>query len=150
MGRGARKRIAEAGRAQAGPTRARATGPANTIGARAAGRRAGMGRAGMAGKARQARRDPARSPGARRPAPPLALFLALAGCGGAASPSTPLFGAYFPSWLICGAIGVLGSAASRALFIRLGIDEGLPLRSLVYICLALLIAFATAIALYGR
>lgn len=81
---------------------------------------------------------------------PLLLGLALAGCGAPASPSLPLFGAYFPSWLICGAIGVLGALAGRVLFIRLGVDEGLPLRSLVYICLALLIAFAAALLIYGR
>ena len=81
---------------------------------------------------------------------PLLLLLILAGCGVPASPSLPLFGAYFPSWLICGGIGVLGALVGRAAFIRLGVDEGLPLRSLVYICLALLIAFAAAIAIYGR
>lgn len=81
---------------------------------------------------------------------PLLLGLALAGCGAPASPSLPLFGAYFPSWLICGAIGVLGALAGRVLFIRLGVDEGLPLRSLVYICLALLVAFAAALLIYGR
>lgn len=81
---------------------------------------------------------------------PLLMGLALAGCGAPASPSLPLFGAYFPSWLICGAIGVLGALAGRVLFIRLGVDEGLPLRSLVYICLALLVAFAAALLIYGR
>lgn len=81
---------------------------------------------------------------------PFLLGLGLAGCGGPASPSLPLFGAYFPSWLICGAIGVLGALAGRVLFIRLGVDEGLPLRSLVYICLALLVAFVAALLIYGR
>lgn len=101
-----------------------------------------MGSAGMArSRKRLARNGMARG---------LPLLLALTGCGAPASPALPLFGAYFPSWLICGAIGVAGALVGRVLFIRLGVDEGLPLRSLVYICLALLVAFAAALLIYGR
>lgn len=80
----------------------------------------------------------------------LPLALALIGCGGPASPSLPLFGAYFPSWLACAGLGVLGAILGRAVFIRLGIDGGLPFRLAVYVCLGLLIAFAAALAIYGR
>lgn len=75
---------------------------------------------------------------------------AVSACDAPLSPSVPLFGAYFPSWLICGGLGVVGAVLGRVLFIRLGIDDGLPFRTLVYICLALLIAFAAAAAMYGR
>lgn len=88
---------------------------------------------------------------ARRPiriAPGLAL--ALAGCGAPASPSLPLFGAYFPSWLICAGLGVLGGVLGRVIFIALGIDDRLPLRLWVYISLGLLVAFAAGLVIYGR
>ena len=82
---------------------------------------------------------------------PLApLFLGLQGCGFAASPSLPFYGAYFPSWLLCAALGVLGYVLSAMLLIRLGIDEGIPMRTLVYIALACLIGFAVAAMAFGR
>ncbi len=62
----------------------------------------------------------------------------------------PFYGAYFPSWLICAAVGILGSVLVRMLLIRLGIDEGIPFRTLVYISLACLIAFVLAATLFGR
>lgn len=78
------------------------------------------------------------------------LALGLGGCDAPASPSVPLFGTYFPSWLICAGIGVLGALLGRVIFIRLGIDDGLPLRLLVYVCLGLLVAFGASVAFYGR
>ena len=58
--------------------------------------------------------------------------LSLGGCSGPMSPSVPLFGAYFPSWLICTAAGVIGAVLVRVLFIRIGLDAQLPLRLLLY------------------
>ncbi|CAA0125382.1 Uncharacterised protein [Halioglobus japonicus] len=78
------------------------------------------------------------------------VLCGLQGCGYAASPSLPFYGAYFPSWLLCAALGVLGSVLVRALLIRLGVDDGIPLRTLVYISLAFLIAFAAAAIVFGR
>lgn len=74
----------------------------------------------------------------------------LAGCTGQTSPSVPLFGAYFPSWLICVVAGVVGAVAVRGLFVRLGIDDVLPWRLLVYTCLAAAIGFVLALTIYGR
>ncbi|RKT47346.1 YtcA family lipoprotein [Thiocapsa rosea] len=87
---------------------------------------------------------------ARRLALPAPLLLGLQGCGYTASPSLPFYGAYFPYWLFCAALGVLGSVLVRTLLIRLGIDEGMPFRTLVYIALACLIAFAVAATVFGR
>jgi len=78
------------------------------------------------------------------------LMLGLQGCDFTASPSLPFYGAYFPFWLVCAAIGVLGSVLVRMLLIRLGIDEGIPFRTLVYISLACLIAFSLAASAFGR
>ena len=61
-----------------------------------------------------------------------------------------LFGAYFPFWLICLAVGVVGAAVVRLAFIQLGIDEVLPVRLLVYVALGVLIAFTLAMTAYGR
>ncbi|QIB36367.1 hypothetical protein G3A50_18970 [Ancylobacter pratisalsi] len=74
----------------------------------------------------------------------------LGGCTRHASPSLPLFGAYFPFWLFCAAAGVIGALAIRALFIPLGVDDALPWRLVVYTCLAAVIGFSLALLVYGR
>ncbi len=66
------------------------------------------------------------------------------------SPSLPLFGAYFPSWLVCAGVGVLGAAVIRVVFIRFGMDEILPWRLLVYTCLAIIIGLAMSLVVFGR
>ncbi|WP_244407734.1 YtcA family lipoprotein [Roseomonas fluvialis] len=66
------------------------------------------------------------------------------------SPSLPLFGAYFPFWLVCVGVGVVGAVALRVAFIRFGIDEVLPLRLLVYVCCAATIGLVIALTVYGR
>ncbi|MFC7553729.1 YtcA family lipoprotein [Pseudoroseomonas wenyumeiae] len=76
--------------------------------------------------------------------------LSLAGCDAPLSPAVPFLGAYFPFWLICAATGVLGAVVLRVIFVKIGIDEHLPLRLLVYACLAAIMGLALALALYGR
>jgi len=63
--------------------------------------------------------------------------VALAGCGaGGGAPSVPVFGSFFPAWVICAVGGVLVAVALRALLVALRIDEHLPAPPLVYLCLA--------------
>lgn len=81
--------------------------------------------------------------------PPLLLF-GLGGCARESAPSLPLMGSYFPAWLVCGLLGVVASVVARIVFIRLGIDELLPLRLLVYVCLALAVAFALSLTFFAR
>ncbi|MBK5939966.1 YtcA family lipoprotein [Halochromatium roseum] len=66
------------------------------------------------------------------------------------SPELPFYGAYFPSWLISATLGILGSVLVRSLLIRLGVDQGMPLRTLVYIALACSIALAISAKVFGR
>ncbi len=74
----------------------------------------------------------------------------LAGCTPKASPSVPLFGAFFPSWLLCALIGIIGSVVVRAIFIRTGMDDQLAWRSIVYVSIAATIAFGVSLFVYGR
>ncbi|MBY3537552.1 hypothetical protein HFN68_32425 [Rhizobium laguerreae] len=74
----------------------------------------------------------------------------LTGCTPKASPSVPLFGAFFPSWLLCAVIGIIGSVILRAIFIRSGMDDQLPWRSIVYVSIAATIAFGVSLFVYGR
>lgn len=85
----------------------------------------------------------------RARAAPLVAIVA-SGCAEVRAPSIPLFGAYFPAWLACVTIGILGAVLLRVVFVLVGIDDRLPLRLLVYVCLAAAIAFATSLAFFGR
>ena len=74
------------------------------------------------------------------------LMLGVGGC----APSLPLFGAYFPSWLLCAVIGISGALAIRVVLVRVGIDDALPLRLLAYVSLASAIACSVALLAYGQ
>ncbi|WP_018391316.1 YtcA family lipoprotein [Ancylobacter sp. FA202] len=76
--------------------------------------------------------------------------LPLAGCIPAGAPAISLFGAYFPSWLLCALIGILGAVLVRLVFIRVGIDDALPVRLPVYVCIAAAIGFAVSLLGFGR
>lgn len=65
-------------------------------------------------------------------------LLALSACvASPAAPAIPIFGSYFPAWLICTALGIVTTIAARLVLVWTGIDEHLPLPLLVYVCLVL-------------
>ena len=67
------------------------------------------------------------------------LVVGLAGCQRApAAPAFDVFGSYFPAWIVCALAGLVAALVSRAVFIRIGIDEHLPVRLLVYLSLTVL------------
>lgn len=71
----------------------------------------------------------------------------MAGCSYA--PSVYAFGSYFPSWLLCAAIGIIGAVLVRVIFIRLQIDDFLPFRLLGYITVAVIIAISTSLVFFA-
>jgi len=73
--------------------------------------------------------------------PPLALLamaLALGGCAVQGAPSYTLFGAYFPAWMFCAAIGLLGAIVARAFFEVSGLAYVLPFQ--LFVCAAIGVA----------
>lgn len=76
------------------------------------------------------------------------MVTALAGCGSARAPSFYLAGSYFPAWLLCAVAGIAGAILVRVIFVRISLDEILPLRSLVYTCIAVLVAMILGLALF--
>ncbi|MCO5077518.1 MAG: hypothetical protein M9937_17775 [Chelatococcus sp.] len=46
--------------------------------------------------------------------------------------------------------GILGAVILRVVFVQIGVDDVLPWRLLVYVCLALAIAFAFSRFVFGR
>ena len=77
-----------------------------------------------------------------------ALYLAVAlstlnGCATRGAPSFALFGAFFPAWMFCAALGILASIAARSIFVFSGLANVLPYQLFVCtaigVCLALLV-----------
>lgn len=88
-----------------------------------------------------------------RPAAQAGLLAAtglLTGCAPAGAPSIPFFGAYFPSWLACALVGILGAVAIRFALIRAGIDDAMPVRLPIYVSIAAAIGFLVSILGFGR
>ena len=70
------------------------------------------------------------------------VCLGLSACDLRGAPSYSIFGAFFPAWLLCAGIGLVGSVVLRVLVIAIGFEEALPWPLLVYL------AFATGVTLW--
>ena len=71
--------------------------------------------------------------------------LLMAGC----DPLINIEGAYFPSWLVSGISGVFGTILLHILFLKMGVDEHLWPRPLVYFSCFVLLTFTTWLVLYA-
>jgi YtcA family len=72
--------------------------------------------------------------------------LALGGCSTGA-PSFVLFGAYFPAWMLCGALGIIGAGVARAGFVASGLSDVLPFQ--LFVCSAVGVIVALFVWLIG-
>jgi YtcA-like protein len=63
-------------------------------------------------------------------------------------PQINIIGSFFPSWMLCAAIGILLTLAARRLLIRAGLDPFLGPRALVYPSLAILVTLVLWVALF--
>jgi len=68
---------------------------------------------------------------------PLAAMILLTGCRGA--PSINLVGSFFPAWMLCVGLGVIGVLLLRRVFVRTEIEAHLGVVPLVYFCLWVLL-----------
>src|SRR5262249_36729932 len=63
-------------------------------------------------------------------------------------PQINVVGSFFPSWMLCAAIGIVVAVVARWLFLRLGVDPYLGPRALVYPSLAILVTLVLWVALF--
>ena len=68
---------------------------------------------------------------------PLTAVILLSGCQ--AAPSINLVGSFFPSWMLCVALGVIGVLVLRRVFVRTEIEPHLGPVAVVYFCLWVLL-----------
>jgi hypothetical protein len=66
-------------------------------------------------------------------------ILLLTGCSRA--PSFNILGSFFPSWILCGVIGILLAVVVRLYFVRIKLEAQLTPLILVYPCLAAFFTF---------
>jgi hypothetical protein len=87
-----------------------------------------------------------------RRTPVFAAAVLATGAAQAADPAAPsivVFGSYFPAWILCAVVGVLGAVIARFILARLGVDEFLPLRLAVYLCLAIVFGLGLWLIAYA-
>ncbi|HMK91306.1 MAG TPA: YtcA family lipoprotein [Methylocystis sp.] len=75
--------------------------------------------------------------------------VALGGCASRGAPSYPIVGAFFPGWMLCAVIGIVGALAARGLFVATGLDRVLPFQLFVCSSLGVIIAGLTWILWFG-
>jgi hypothetical protein len=61
-----------------------------------------------------------------------------------------LFGAFFPAWLLCGAIGIVGAAIARVAFVSSGLSNVLPYQLAVCTAIGLVTAVLFWLVAFGR
>jgi len=63
-------------------------------------------------------------------------------------PQINVIGSFFPSWMLCAAIGIVIAVIARQVFLRVGVDPYVGPRALVYPSLAILVTLALWVALF--
>ena len=62
-------------------------------------------------------------------------------------PRISIVGSFFPSWILCGLLGIAAAFLARQLLVRLGIDPYVGPRFLFYLSLAILVTLVLWVAL---
>lgn len=73
----------------------------------------------------------------------------LSGCSLNVVPSFPIFGAYFPAWMICALAGVFAAVGARVFCVYVGVDSFLSFRLFTYVSLGVLAALAVRLLVFG-
>ncbi len=76
-------------------------------------------------------------------------ILYLAGCSGTGAPSFEAFGAFFPAWMVCGAVGIVGAVVARAVLVRARLAAVIPYPLLVCTAVGIIAAVLFWLPLFG-
>ncbi len=63
-------------------------------------------------------------------------------------PQINIIGSFFPSWMLCAAIGVVAALLARRLLVRAGLDPYVGPRALVYTSLGILVTLLLWVAFF--
>ena len=71
------------------------------------------------------------------------------GCSLAAAPSFELFGAYFPAWMLCALVGVVGAAGTRVILTNTRFNHVVPCQFAVCAAMGVIVGVLSWAALFG-
>jgi hypothetical protein len=77
------------------------------------------------------------------------LVLVLGGCSQSGAPSLVLFGAYFPDWMLCAVLGIVGAIVARVVLVATGLAVVLPYQLLVCSSIGLIFAILAWLIWFG-
>lgn len=80
---------------------------------------------------------------------PLIVSCALTGCSLAGAPSFELFGAFFPAWLLCALIGIIGAASAHLVLTTPAFSEVVPFQLPVCTAVGVLVGLLAWMVLFG-
>ena len=72
----------------------------------------------------------------------------LTSCSLAAAPSFELFGAYFPAWMLCALIGILGAAGTRVVLTTPALSGVVPFPFTVCAAVGVILGLLSWMALF--
>jgi hypothetical protein len=72
----------------------------------------------------------------------------LPGCSLAAAPSFELFGAYFPAWMLCALIGIVGATGTRVVLTTPAFIDLIPFQFAVCTAVGVIVGLLSWIALF--
>jgi YtcA family len=70
------------------------------------------------------------------------------GCSSVGAPSFDLFGAFFPAWMLCALIGIVGAAGARAVLTTPRLNDTIPLQLAVCTSVGVIVALLTWMVLF--
>jgi hypothetical protein len=88
-----------------------------------------------------------------QPSVPRAIFLVIMsctpiGCSAGGAPSFELFGAFFPAWMLCALIGIIGAAGSRVVLTAPQFSAAIPFQLAVCTALGVTVALLSWMLLF--
>ena len=72
----------------------------------------------------------------------------LMGCSFVGAPSFDLFGAFFPAWMLCGLVGIVGAAGARVVLTTPRLNDAVPLQLAVCTAVGVIVALLTWMVLF--
>jgi len=80
----------------------------------------------------------------------LIALLGLGGCVSGGAPTYSIVGAFFPGWMFCAMLGIIGAITARGLFVAIGLNRVLPFQLFVCSSLGVIVAVLAWIFWFGQ
>jgi YtcA family len=79
----------------------------------------------------------------------MAVSCTLTGCSLAGAPAFALFGAFFPAWMLCALIGIIGAASTRVVLTTPAFSDVVPFQLAVCTAVGVIVGLLAWMVLFG-